>query len=285
MSSSERDIVDLGLERLASEDSLEMPDPVLEERLMREARGSRRAMPRLLRPRGALQWVASLTMFLGVAGIAVGATFGIQALKQWWFTVSVDGVETGEVVEGDGTRHVNYTTGDGVEVNVWVGRRELPGEGTQTRVKIREEDEWRVEEDVHEVREAGPGEQLPEPERFPASIIDQAEVLHTWVDASGAPKSLLLVSEPRKAHSLLLVHEIDSEEEAPVSLVLRTARPIRAGGRVEIEELEAGALSVTINDGHGWGIAVVLDASSESPSVGDGEFVSPSGRVRVNVGD
>ena len=266
--------VDRALQSLAAQDSLELPDPRLAQRLQRAAR---LGQDRGWRPR-LHSIVAGCALLLGLTGVAIGATVGLDGLKAWWYHIVIDGEERSGTMEDDGTQHVEYTSPDGVRVTVKVEHQALPGLGSRTSVAVREESADGVEEEEFE---SVLGEDTAQEERFARQVLEQAQALHTWTAADGTRNSLWLDSDPDADGSRLLLEELDSQRERPVRLVLRTARRITGGGMVQIEELPGGVLEVEIDDGHGWAIAVVLGGVPAPEQ----EFTTPSGRVRVNVGD
>lgn len=280
MKSSESNCVDTALRQLAADDALEMPDRRLEERLWRTLR-SRPARWFELRTVG--RWVAALLLCVTIAGLALGAVGGLGALSAWWYSIRVDGQESGGQVTGDGERAHEFVTEDGVQVRVWVGRREIPGGGHGTSVRIQEQGANTLEEEVEEHVEAVNSSTVAP--RFPSSHAAGARVLHAWTDSSGRRKTLLLETLPKARSSRLLLHEIDSTDPLPIAQVLETARPIGAGGIVKIEDLGDGALLVELSDGRGWEIAVIVGAGDSQSLTKPEEIVSPSGRVRVQMGD
>ena len=273
------------LAALAADDSLEMPDVELQQRLTRLAARRTRAGGLGASWRSLPRWrgAAALLLTLGLAGGALGATFGLEGLRRLWIRITIDGRETQQTLEGEGAHELDFTTEDGYRVQVRVERRALPEQGRETSVRIREEGGGVVDEEVHELSTT-PSAGAP-PERLLASELDGARVLHTWTGPAGVRNELLLDRDPEGAGSRLLRHEAGSTLERPYSLVLRTAQRIALGGLVTVVERDGGQLEVSLSDGHGWELAFVLAPDDSALPRQASELSTPSGRVHVRVDD
>jgi|GEM_PF-3577758 len=268
------DAADAVFEALKRDDALELSDRDAGERLERELARIRPAGG----ARAARRWATAAAVLVVATSAAMGAGLGWEAVSRWWYRFTIDGQEFGGVVEGDGQREHHYTTDDGVDVHVKVGRRSLEGGGVETRASIEARGEHGEDEDVL-VRQEVPGEAAQSPwERLPVEGAAGAQPLHSWKVADGSQRALLLGVDPEGLGSRLLLRVRDAADELSLYLVQRTARPIGPGGRVDVEELGDGLLQVRLSDGHGWELEVLLGASGP-PILG--ELRSPHGRLEL----
>jgi len=285
MNSPDLDPLDEALRCLARDDALELPDASLNERLLRAANARAKLSSRVRPRRSAWSRAAVLAFVIGASGLAIGSTVGFERIRAWWYSIVIDGQEVNGTLDGDGTRQVDYLTHDGYRVSVRVGRRELDGHSVQTSIDVSEVGEHTIERTFEEVVMPAPGAVLPEPARFSRVALEDAEMLHSWTDGGGVRWSVWLGPDPDGPGARLLVEDVDSREPMPVRMALRTARTIGAGGHVSIRELSGGILDVSLSDGRGWEIAILVAGSDGEGLTGPGEFSTPSGRVQIRVGD
>jgi len=277
------DAVDAALESLRGDDRLELPDPRVERRLVRwadelvEGRTPGRSTTRSVARVAAL--AATFAVLLGGS---LWATVGIEGLRRWWYSIHVDGEHVAGEVEGSGGRAFEFTTPDGYAVHVRIERSPAPGP-ERTRVAVRETGPDELSEEVWEL---GDAEALPI-DRHPLELVEDARPLHRWIAGTGAEHELYLIDDPERpgeAGDWLVVRDRDAPADRAVRRIQVLARSIGPRGRVDVVERADGTLAVELADGRGWACALELDHASERRA-GPTEMTTPSGRVRVELGD
>ncbi|MFT5478144.1 MAG: hypothetical protein ACI8Y8_003507, partial [Planctomycetota bacterium] len=214
MNAPDLDPVDEALECLARDDALELPDPRLNERLLRAAHA--RSRPRFFGQGAGWSRAAVLAIVVGVSGLAVGSSVGLDTLKAWWYSIVIDGREVNGTLDGEGASQLEYLSEDGYRVSVRVGRREIADSGTQTSIHVSEEGHGTVEHTVEKIMRPGSGGEMPRLDRLSREALEGAHLLHTWMDPAEVRWALWMGADPDGPGCRLLLEDVDSVEEWPV---------------------------------------------------------------------
>ncbi len=271
----DRDPVDAALELLRADDHLELPPP-FRPRAPRAARRSR--------------LLPTLAVVLGLSA-AAAATGGLETLRTWWYSITVDGQRVEGFARGDGERTAEFVTADGCRVTVRVVSTD-EGRRKRTGIQVTQEGPGRrLEQDVEttlveplDEREAGGA---PTEEGLSRRALVGGDKLHEWIDPGGVRWALYVTDDPEASGSRLLLHEVESDGPRPVALLGRTASPLAEGAQAEVTEHADGEVRVVIDDGRGAVFELMVASGRDGPPTTRPatEYVSPDGQIRVRVDD
>ena len=266
------DPVERAFDLIRDDVSATAPQPELEARLRRRHAelGSSRGPRRL--------WLAA-AITLALTGGVFAASGGIEWVRSWWYSISVDGQVRSGTIDGDGDRTYEFTADDGEQATVRV-QREHSDEGDATRIAIDRSSPLREERERYEDETKVA---VTAPERFGLSEIEGHEPIYSGLQEGGARHAQRKLLLPDGWKSSRIVAHRHGDGDRPVSLISRVPFDLLAEGVVgEITERADGGLKLSFNDGRGaqfelmWGGRIVFEPRPV-------ELQTLDGRVRVRV--
>ncbi len=277
----EHDPIDNALRLLRSDQwaGMQPYNPDLEKRLMQTPYSLPYRSRRLSR---AIIVVAAV---LALSGGTFAATGGIAKLRQWLFTVEIEGVSAQILVPENGEGTIRFETEEGV-ATVAVQKTNTPENGEMTQVKVVHEGDGTHDEDVVRMirRRADAADAQTQ---YSVADLGDAEPYADWTDERGAINEVfLLPSEDGEGTAIFLATTPEGAEEPTVRLVATPPIDMLAG-EVEPEvTFEDGVLSISFDDGNGRGgeIKLRIQRNAGDDALADGlDIATPDGKVKIKM--
>lgn len=246
-----RDIVDNALDLLRSDpSSAQSLNPDLENRLMQEFQ-NRPTNSRFLHSRGL---VVALSVLL-VSGVAFAAGGGISRLRQWLFTVEVNGGVSSVRVGENGSQTMSINTDDGGTATVHVEKGSSADGSDSTRVTILKSDDNSQQEEVAKIiRRAGPG---PAEQSYTADILNGYEPVAEWTRPNGGVNQVYQLPAEDGAGSRFFMlttpdENVADKNAAPaIRLLGQTPMALVPGVKPDVQMSDDGVVTITQDDGNG----------------------------------
>lgn len=281
MMNPEHDPVDHALRLLRSDPGAGMQpyNPDLEKRLMQDFDS------RPIRSRRLSRAIIVVAAVLALSGGTFAATGGIARLRQWLFTVEIEGVSAQILVPENGEGTILFETDKGL-ATVAVQKTNSAEDGEMTQVNVVVDEEGVHNEDVVRMvrRPAG----APEAEtQYSIQDLGDAEPYAEWTEEDGATNQVfLLPTEDGAATEIFLATAPPEAAEPTVRLVATPPINMLSSEAAPEVTFEDGVLSISFDDGNGRDGEIRLrirhGADGEAPS-DRLDIATPDGRVRIKM--